>query len=92
MFLNDQLEMFDVDFEITTPQGTRVSRTSAPRIILERQFMSLVYEASSIQEPAKVKMKRTVPIYSQFDNCWYNREHSIEFANYAYSRSYGEAT
>lgn len=92
MSLCEQFELFDVEIEITTLRGARVSQISAPRMILEQQFLSLVQEAASIPEPAKVKMKRMIHIYSQFDNCWYDRECSIEFTNYAYTRSHGEAT
>lgn len=92
MPLHDRFEIFDVDFEITTQNGIRVSSVTAPRMMLEQQFLSLVREAATILEPVKVKMKRTIPIYSQFDNCWYDRECSVEFTNYAYTRSHGEAT
>lgn len=92
MTLHERFEVFDVDFEVTTSRGMRVSNMSAPRVILEQQFLSLVQEAYGMPEPVKVKMKRMIPIYSKFDNCWYDREYSIEYVNQAYTRSYGEAT
>lgn len=88
MFLHENFELFDVEIEIETLQGVRISRMSAPQMMIEQQFLSLVYEAAGIPEPVKVKMKRMIPIYSQFDNCWYDRECSVEFTNNAYIRSH----
>lgn len=92
MFLHGQLEFFDVDIEVTTPDGTSVSSISAPKMMVEREFLSLVLKASRVSDPVKIKIKRMIPVHSQLDNCMYDRECSIEFMNHAYTRSYGEAT
>ncbi len=90
MFLHEEFEIFNVSIEITTQSGTRTSTMSAPRMILEQQFLSLVQEAAGSPEPVKIEIKTNSPIFSSFDNSWHDRECGIEFVNHAYIRSYGE--
>lgn len=40
-------------------------------------------------EPIKVAIRRPIPIWSQFDQQWLDREASIEFKNNAYVAKYG---
>lgn len=40
-------------------------------------------------EPIKVAIRRPIPIWSQFDQQWFDREASIEFKNNAYVAKYG---
>lgn len=87
---NDEFEVFECIFEIVTPYNTRRQMLEAPRIMLERQFLSLVNQASTTQNPVKVAMRRVIPIYSPFDNQWFDREASIEFKNNAYINKYGD--
>ncbi len=90
MTMQDQFEIFTCAIDIITTRGTRRQTIEAPRIIIERQFINLIYEAAQAMEPVKVKLSRVIPIYSQFEQKWLDRECSIAFGNQAFVRVYGE--
>lgn len=90
MTIQDQFEIFTCVLEITTTQSTTRQVMDAPRIMIERQFISLIYEAAQSENPVKVMLSRVIPIYSQFDQKWLDRECSIAFGNQAFVRVYGE--
>lgn len=90
MSIQDQFEVFTCVLEIITAQGTTRQVIDAPCIVIERQFVNLIYEAAQHGEPVKVKLSRAIPIYSQFDKKWLDRECSIAFGNQAFVRVYGE--
>ncbi len=92
MQMFEQIEVFDVQFEFTTENSVEITCMQAPRFILEQRFTALVRQVAYLAKPVKIKMKRMIPVYSKFDDCWYNRECSIEFMNQAYERQYGMAT
>ena len=50
----------------------------------------MVEQAAASNEPIKVAIRRPIPIWSQFDQRWLNREASIVFKNNAYVAKYGE--
>lgn len=90
MTIQDKFEVFTCVLEIITAQGTTRQVIDTPRIMIEQQFVSLIYEAAQHTEPVKVKLSRVIPIYSQFDQKWLDRECSIAFGNQAFVRVYGE--
>ena len=90
MSIQDQFEVFTCVLEVITAQGTSRQTIDAPRIMIEQRFVSLIYEAAQSRNPVKVKLSRTIPIYSQFDKKWLDRECSIAFGNQAFVRVYGE--
>lgn len=90
MTIQDRFETFTCVLEITTTQDTTRRVLNVPRIMIEQQFINLIYEAAQSENPVKVKLSRVIPIYSQFDQKWLDRECSIAFGNQAYVRVYGE--
>lgn len=90
MPLHEKLEVFYCIFEVTTPYVTQRQEMEAPRIMLEQRFIALVEQAAASNEPIKVAIRRPIPIWSQFDQRWLNREASIVFKNNAYVAKYGE--
>jgi len=89
MPLHEKLEVFYCIFEVTTPYVTQRQEMEAPRIMLEQRFIALVEQAAASNEPIKVAIRRPTPIWSQFDQQWFDREASIEFKNNAYVAKYG---
>ena len=63
---------------------------TAPRMVLEGEFMSLVNQAIHSEFPVMIKMSRQVPIYNDFDDQWIEREHYMLFKNNAYIQMNGE--
>ena len=82
--VNDQFEIYDCILEIAMNNQVQKQRMQAPRIMLVQNFESLVEQASNSSTPVMVKMSRNVPIWSQFENRWIERENSIIFTNNAW--------
>ena len=87
--ITDQLEVFQCIFEVSTPYTTQIQQMEAPRFMLEQQFLALAEQAAGSNDPVKVTIRRPIPIWSQFDQRWLDREASIEFKNNAYVAKYG---
>lgn len=90
MKIHDRFEIFTCALEITTPRGTQRQIIEAPRIMIEQEFLDIVYQAAQSMEPIKVKLSREIPIYNQFEENYINRECSISFGNQEFVRVYGE--
>lgn len=89
MFFNEEeFEVFRCVFEVTTPYVTQRQEMEAPRIMLEQRFVVLAKQAAASNEPVMVAIRRTAPVYSQFDQQWFDRELFIEFKNNAYLAKY----
>ena len=86
--LHEKMQVFTCEFEVWV--GERIQRRTiqAPRLMLEQEFMSLMQNAVSAEAPVKIKMSRCESIYNQFDGEWVEREHSVTFANNAYTAIY----
>lgn len=83
--MHDEMELFICTFEVIINNDKRQDTVRAPRIMLEHRFKSMMYEAANSSMPIKIKISRMVPVYNQFDDEWIEREHSIVFANNAYT-------
>ena len=57
--------------------------------MLEQRFIALVEQAAASNEPIKAAVRRPIPIWSQFDQQWFDREASIESKNNTYVAKYG---
>lgn len=88
--LHEKMEIFLCTFEIVVGENTQWRTLEAPRIMLEREFMSLVNEAANSTLPIKVKMSRKFPLWNQFDNQWVEQENSITFMNHTYTDAHPE--
>ena len=82
--IEEKMEVFVCLFEIEVDGIIQHRRMKAPRLFLEQEYTSLVYEAAQDQRPVRVKISRTEPVWNQFDQEWVEREYSIDFANNAY--------
>lgn len=90
MPLHEEFEVFYCVFEVTTPYATQRQEVEMPRIMLEQRFLTLVEQAAASNEPIKVAIRRPIPVWSQFDQQWFDREANIVFKNNAYVAKYGE--
>lgn len=88
--MQEKMTVYICRFEIETDEGMQVRTMKAPRLILEREFTSLVNDAARCEFPVRVKISRTEPFWNQFDDEWVEREYNIEFANNAYVSLHGE--
>lgn len=85
MNFGEQFETFDCVIEVNVNGEVQRSGMSAPRIIIEQQFMSLVQQAAQANAPVIVTLSRNVPVYNEFDGNWIERESSITFSNSYYN-------
>ena len=83
----NEMEMFEVIFEITNGNRKSIQRMQAPRIMIEQQFLQLAEQAYRSTDPIRIVLKREEPIYNNFTNEWVNREYSITYDNDARKRS-----
>lgn len=85
--INEQFKVFDCLLEIEMEGRVQTQRLKAPRVMIEQQFESLVQQAANSTSPIKIRMSRKVPIWSQLEDKWIERENSIIFTNIAYGNS-----
>ena len=55
---------------------------SAPPEFLQAQFMQLVQQVASQNQPVKIRMVRYEDVWSQIDKEWKKLELSVEFKNW----------
>ena len=79
--LNGIMDVIACVLEINIVYKKQQRMLEAPKIIIEQEFMSLVKEANSNDSPIMIRVSCKVPIWSQFQNKWIERENSIEFRN-----------
>lgn len=77
------MEIFACKFEIEQDNQVRQQILEAPRIMIERQFISLVEQASQIASPIKIKVSRMIDVHDKFDDKWIERENHLIFKNNA---------
>ena len=77
-------EIFDCTLVIENGNQKQCSQMQAPRIMIEREFMSLIQQAANVNSPIKITLSRKIPIWNQYDNKWVERENSIVFTNNAW--------
>lgn len=80
----EHFEVFDCTFDIEVNGDMQRSSMQAPRMIIEKQFIQFVQQASQTNSPVKIKMSRMVPVYDDMRDEWIERENSIVFTNNAY--------
>ena len=80
----EQIEVFDCIIEIDSNGNKQSQRIHAPRIMIERQFLSLVQQAAQNANPTKVKLSRKYFVQNNFTDEIIKRENFIIFANDAY--------
>lgn len=92
MNFNDITKMYDVYIQIHKP--TDAVRTyqqqtlSAPRFVIEQQFISLVEQAIYASVPIKVTMRRIEREWNQYEGKMTDMEYSMEFSNNSYIAFY----
>lgn len=82
--IHSQLNVYSCKFEITINNQVQQQMIEAPRIMIERQFVSYVEQAVQSGYPIKVRLSRDVPIYDDFEGKWITVENEIVFKNNAY--------
>ena len=85
MFRFERASPYLVMFELTIKDRVQRWSREAPRFALEGEFEHLVWQATRLNEPVKVRMSRKVPIYDPFDKTTIERVNSIEFTNKAWN-------
>ena len=82
----DDFEPCVVSIIIETPDGRAIQsgQVTGPIIALKTQFLNYVNEMSHSGDPLMVTMKRTVPVWSQYDQKMIGREAFVRFMNNAY--------
>ena len=85
---DETMELFTCKFDIEVDGVREHHFQQAPRIFLERQFVSLVQQAYGQQVPIMIKMSREIPVWSQVDQKWLYRENSVVYQNHAYLKSH----
>lgn len=77
-----EFESFTCDLVIENPDKKIQEQTiTAPKIILEQQFLEIAKRIASAKNPLKVTLKRKVQIWDQFDQKHIEREYSVSFLN-----------
>ena len=84
MWRSDKMNIYTCTFEIEIGGRWLRQTIQAPQIMIQHRFVEFVQQFHGSTEPARIKLSRIVPIYSQFDKRWINRENSIEYCNAAY--------
>ena len=82
--ISDKMDVFTCTFDIDIGDKRQQKTIQAPRIMIEQEFISLVQQANDSPSPIRITMSRKVPIWSQLQNKWIEREHSIIFQNLAW--------
>lgn len=85
MFINFDMmgEMYDVTITVYLgEQPIKKLSMTAPRPVLEAQFMNFVQQIASQKQPMRVVMERTEVIWDQFEQKHKELPLSVEFQNY----------
>ena len=77
-------EAFNCFFEIEVGNQNQKYFMEMPRVMLEKEFISLVQQAAQHSVPTRIKMGRLIPIWNQLEQKWIEIENSIEFENLPY--------
>ena len=83
-------EVFDCGLEVFQGNTKQAQHMKAPRFVIEQQFASLVEQAINTATPIKLRLSRIVPIWSQFEQKYIDREIYIVYMNNAWANTYGE--
>ena len=90
MGFDDEMQIYTCQYEIQSSGFIQHQTIQAPRIMHERQFMTLVEQAARSRTPTKIKMSRQESMFDQYSQAQKNNEYSIVYANNAYINEYGE--
>lgn len=85
--MDEMFEIFEVIFEIENGNQKQRSRMQAPRIMLQRQFVSLMEQAIHTNVPVRITMSRREPVWNPFEDRWIEQEYSMSFSNNAWQGS-----
>jgi hypothetical protein len=88
--IKEQFETFDCLLEVEMNGNIQRQKIEAPRMVIEQQFESLVKRAVNNSAPIRIRLSRNIPIYSQLENKWIQRENEIVFTNIAWTNQKGE--
>ena len=80
----EQMKNYACTLEADVNGNVQKRTMTAPRMMLEGEFMSLIQQAAQHPDPVKVTMSRIVPVYDELTGEWVQREQSITFKNNAY--------
>lgn len=86
----DAMKVYECVLTIETESGTQTTQLTAPRIMIENHFVSLLKQAQAASAPVMIKLSRMEPVWSQYDAQKINREHYIQFKNNHYIRINGD--
>ena len=81
--LNEKMQIFSVSIFIDIGGNVQHQSMQAPRMMIERQFISLVQQAAQSQEQIKITMSMKYPLYDEWHDKWLEGESNISFSNNA---------
>jgi hypothetical protein len=84
------MKVYECILEIETEGGTQTTQLTAPRIMIENHFLSLLEQAIAAPVPVMIKLSRVERVWSQYDNQNLNHEYYIQFKNNHYIRVKGD--
>lgn len=92
MNFSDITKIYDVLLQVhtpTDPMRTYQQQTlSAPRFVIEQQFITLMKQVMHASVPAKLTMRRTEKEWNQYEGKMIDMEYSVVYANQMYLSSY----
>ena len=81
----EDFESFSVELVVESPYGiVQALRMTMPAFALKEHFMNAVNNAASRVDPLRITMKRSIPVWCQFEQKAINREAFVRFMNNAY--------
>lgn len=80
----DAMSVHECKIEITISNQTQLQIITAPRFVIEQQFVQLCMSAAKENTPIKVRLSMAVECHSQFSDKIVSNENYIEFKNKAY--------
>lgn len=83
MFAN-QLTMYECSFDVEVDGERQIQQMTAPRIMIEQQFMQLMQNAAQDRRPVRIVLSRDVDCVDKWTGEEFVRECSIEFKNKSY--------
>jgi hypothetical protein len=86
----DAMRVYECVLTVETEAGVQTTQLTAPRVIIENHFVSLLEQAVAASVPVMIKLSRMDPVWSQYDAQNLNREYIIQFKNNHYIRVKGD--
>ena len=85
----EEMEVFSCLFEVYVDGQVQRSTMQAPRLMIERQFITLMNKCANVSVPAQVTMTRRYNVWDQYECKNIERESIMSFANNAYQATRG---